>query len=158
MIVVSDASPLIALAAIGRFDLLPALYGEVLIPKAVYEEVVVRGSGEPGADEVRMARWLHVEEAPHPSADLLENLDRGEAEAIALAAHRKAERVLIDERRGRRAAQAHGLHVIGTLGVLIEAKRRGLESELRPALDALRAHGSYLSEHVVEQALRSVSE
>lgn len=156
MIVVSDATPLIALAAVHRLDVLPALYGEVVVPDAVYEEVVVRGAGEPGADEVRAASWIRRETVPPPSPELLEEIDRGEAEAITLALSRRADRVLMDERRGRRVAEAHGLSVTGTLGVLIEATRRGLVPDLATLLESLREVGFYLGDDLIERALRAV--
>ena len=153
MIVVSDASPLIALAAVRQFDVLRALYGEVLIPEAVYEEVAVRGVGEPGSREVQARPWVRVEAASAPPPSLLKQLYLGEAEAITLATARSADWVLMDERRGRKAAEALGLRVIGTVGVLVEASRRHLIPDLALVLDALRASGFHVSDALVAQAL-----
>lgn len=104
MIVVADAGPLIALGRIGRLDLLRALYGEVVVPGAVWEEVVVAGEGRAGAAAVRDAGWIAqaaVDEADELFASLRTTLDSGEAAAICVASRRGAELLLIDERRGR---------------------------------------------------------
>lgn len=93
MIVVSNASPLINLARIGDLDLLRRLYGEVVIPEAVWDEVVVSGAGQPGATEVAQATWIQ-KQAPGNRAliqVLRQDLDAGEAEAVALAVERTAD-------------------------------------------------------------------
>ena len=103
MIVVSDASPLLNLAIIGQLDLLRQLYDEVVIPQAVYDEVVVMGSDMPGASEVREAHWIltrQVQNQPLITALRLQ-LDYGEAEAIALASELNADLLLVDERKAR---------------------------------------------------------
>jgi len=98
--VVSDSSPLIHLARIGRLELLQELFQEIVIPPAVYREVVVEGRGKHGAELVRSATWIKVErlreQALKQSLTLI--LDEGEAEAIALAVEKHAELVLLDER------------------------------------------------------------
>jgi predicted nucleic acid-binding protein len=87
-VVVSNASPLINLARIGHLDLLRAVYGELVIPQAVWEEIVVEGAGQPGAEQVRQANWIRVHTVTNrPLVNALrQNLDAGEAGAIALAA------------------------------------------------------------------------
>lgn len=84
--IVGDSSPLISLALIGQLDLLPRLYQRVLIPPAVWNEVTVQGAGLPGAQAVSELTWLEIQE-PLPAIlqSLAILLDRGEAEAIALA-------------------------------------------------------------------------
>jgi len=90
---------------------------------------------------------------------LQRDLDRGEAESIALALDRNADLLLLDEKEGRRAAQRLGLHVVGVLGVLLEAKRKGLVATIRPHLDALRqTAGFYLSETLYLHALELAAE
>ncbi len=139
MIVVSDASPLIALAAIGELGLLRLLYGEVLVPEAVHREATASRPSAPGAVEVRDATWIGVRSVTDRVliAALSLDLDPGEAEAIALAVETDAELLLMDERRGRVAATRLGRRVVGVLGALIEAKQRGLVPAVRPLLDAL---------------------
>ena len=119
MIVVADAGPLIHLAAIGQSDLVRRLSAEVLVPQAVFHEVVVTGAGLPGAAEVESATWITVVTATR--ADLVKalmssGLHRGESEAITVAVERGADCVLIDERQGRLSAEAMGLAVVGSIG------------------------------------------
>lgn len=161
MIVVSDTSPLVSLSAVGRLDLLRALFGRVLIPEAVYREIVEQGAGRPGASEVAVASWIERQTPTDAAlASLLKTeLDEGEAEAITLALESAADVVLLDERRGRQRAEALGLRVTGVLGILVEAKRQGRLGEIRPALDALReTAGFWLSNHLYRRALEMAGE
>ncbi len=140
MSVVSNASALINLARIGKLDLLRELYGQLIIPQAVWQEVVVEGAGQPGADEVKSATWIKTQAAMNRQLvhALQQDLDAGEAEAIALALEIEAELLLMDERLGRETARHLGLRYIGLIGVLIEAKHKGLIRAIKPHLDALR--------------------
>lgn len=145
MIVVCNATPLIALAAVGQIDLLRALYGEILIPEAVFREVVVVGAGEAGEHEVSTAIWIkrHAVRNGALVKALELDLDAGEAEAIALAVEQNAGLILLDERRGRHAATRLDLTLAGTLGVLVAAKDRGLVRSIRPLLDTLRTQAGF---------------
>ena len=153
MIVVSDTSPITALLAIGKQDLLRSLFIEVLIPRAVHSELLRAHTALPD--------WLRVSEV-HDMAHverLLESLDRGESEAIVLAEESHADMLLIDERRGRQIATMEGLRVIGLVGVILLAKRRGLINAVAPVLRELADDaGMYLSDALVRDALASVGE
>ena len=161
MIVVSNTSPITNLASIGQLDLLRELYGEVSIPQAVFDEIVVAGEGRPGAEAVRDSAWVVVRPAglrDVRSALELE-LDAGEAEAIALAVELGADLVLLDERLGRRAARRLGLRPFGLLGVLLESKNSGLVTVIRPLLDDLRTvAGFWLSDDLYNEVLRLAGE
>ena len=142
-VVISDASPLVHLGSIGRFGLLKQLYPVLLIPPAVWREVTVAGQGRPGAAELAGAvqvGWIKLQTpaAMTVARAELRGLDLGEAEALALALDTSAEFVLLDELRGRAVARTRGVRAIGTLGVLIEAKRQGLVSLLSDELEQLR--------------------
>jgi len=154
MIVVANAGPLIALAQIGHFSLLQSLYGRLRIPPAVRDEVVACGHGRPGAVEVSAAAWIHVVEVRDTTAVQLmrERLGAGESEAIVLALELNADLLLIDEARGRRVADARGLHEVGTVGTLIVAKKQGLVSAVTPLLDTLRAAGFRMSAELYQTA------
>ena len=91
MMAVSDTSPIINLAVIGQLDLLRQLYGTVVIPPAVYEEIAVTGAGQPGAADVASASWIQIRQVSNSMATASSalELDEGEAEAIALAAERR---------------------------------------------------------------------
>lgn len=161
MIVVADAGPLIHLSAIGRLDLILAVSAEVLIPPAVFHEVVVVGAGLPGSKEVEAAPWIQVVEpggTDMTRALLGVGLHRGESEAIALAVERRASWLLIDERQGRLAAEGMGLRVLGSIGVLVAAKARGEVAAVAPLLEALRASGLWMTDTLVAQVLASLGE
>lgn len=126
---VSDASPLIVLARIGRFDLLTKLYQTIYISSEVYAEVTVSGAGLPGASLVANADWIEVKPIKNRLA-LLElqrntGLDIGELGAIILARETEVETILIDEAAGRKLAQQHGLEVRGVVGILETLFLRG---------------------------------
>lgn len=161
MIVVSNASPIVNLAAVGRLELLRQLYGKVVIPQAVHHEIVVVGAGQPGAAEVEASDWVEfcrVTDRTMVTSLQLE-VDEGEAEAIALAAELEADLLLLDERRGRIVASRLGLKFIGLLGVLIEAKHRGLVPAIKPLLDDLIGKaGFWVTRGLYDRVLRAVGE
>ena len=136
MIVISDTGPVTNLLQIEKLYLLKELFQRIIIPIGVFAEL----SHIP---EQRLALealdWVEVKEAPQGELfnKLLETLDRGEAEAIALAVDSKAELLLIDERKGRGVADDLGIRKTGTLGILIRAKEKGLLSSVKPEMDKL---------------------
>ena len=161
MILVSNASPLVNLARIGRLEILRDLFGEVCVPDAVWAEVVVAGEGQPGAQELAEASWVkrcQVRNQPLVQA-LRQELDAGEAEANALALELKADLLLMDERLGRETAQHLGVKPTGVIGVLIVAKRRGVLPKVRPLLDALRNEAGFrISERLYARVLEDTGE
>ena len=161
MIVVSDTSPLINLAAVGHLDLLRQLYQHVIIPQAIYDEIVIAGAGQPGAVEVKTAGWIETRRL-HDQAlvdVLLLELDRGEAEALALATELRADLLLIDESKGRALATRLGFTYIGLLGVLVQAKQRGIIVAVKPILDDLIAKaGFWIGGDLYQRVLQAVAE
>lgn len=158
--VVSNASPLINLARIERFDLLKQFYGHVIIPTAVYDEVVIYGQERDGSRDVRNAVWIT---RSTPTDDLAVSalaaqLDRGEASAIILARELNAELLLIDEIRGRRVAEKLGVKITGTLGILARAKREGLIPNLRDELAELQSRGTWIHPKLSRDILELVGE
>lgn len=160
LIVVSDATPLIALAQIGQLAWLPDLFGEVIVPTAVYAEIVVAGSGRSGAAEIQSASWIHRDAVTDRTKVnyLLTQLDIDEAEAIVLAQERQANWLLVDEIKARTIAQRLGLHMIGTVGLLLLAKQQGKIGAVRPFLDELRSHQFHLSQKVYDAVLKQANE
>lgn len=139
-LVVSNAGPLITLAKIQRSQLLKDLFGHIVIPHAVFDEVVLRGVGEPGAEETRNASWIETRLAvDNLSVSVLrESIGFGESEAIVLAQELGADLLLLDDALARRKAERLGLNVIGTLGVLLLAKQAGLLHAVKPVLIELQ--------------------
>jgi uncharacterized protein len=150
--VVSNSSPLIALAGIQRLDLLPAIFESVLIPPAVAREI---------APSIPiLPTWLRMQ-APNalPPASLPHRrLGDGEWEAMALAIELKAASIILDDLPARRSAEATGLNVIGTLGTLLTAKRTGLLKSIRPELDALLRTSFFLSPRLYDEVLQAAGE
>ena len=147
MIIVSDTSPLNGLAIVGYLSLLQQLYGRVLIPPAVMNELRRGGEDDSRITAVLSVNWIEVRQPS--SYQLIEslqtdrNLDRGESEAIALGLELGAEELLIDERLGRREAMRLGLSITGLLGILLVAKRRGFVTAIRPIVDCLIAEANF---------------
>lgn len=142
MIVVSDTSPITNLAAISQLNLLQQLYTHLIIPKAVYNEMVKVDQLVPGAVEVQTLPWIQTQAVADYQQIVAiqssqENIDVGEAEAIVLALELKADLLLMDERRGRAVATSCGLNVTGLLGVLLQAKRNSLIPAVKPVMDQL---------------------
>lgn len=161
MIVVSDTSILINLAWLGELELLQALYGEILIPSAVWTEVVEKGSGKPGSEEIKNASWINVHSVTNQKLvkALRQDLDAGESEAIALALETQADLILMDERLGRATAQYFGLKYIGLVGVLTVARKKKLIPEIRSRMDKLRNEiGFYLSDALYNRVLEDSNE
>lgn len=156
MIVVSNTSPLTNLAAIGQFDLLRCLYDRVHIAQGVWEQLNAEGKRWPGRDQVAQADWIqrHTVQNQDLVTALRRDLDRGEAETIALALEIGADLVLLDEKEGRHTAQRFGLRVVGVVGILLEAKGQGAIHTVHPHLDALRqTAGFYVSASLYQYAL-----
>ena len=117
MKVISNSSPLIFLSAVGLLDLLKKEFEEILVPDAVYKEVT--SNNLKGSNEVKNAGWIKVQKlANKRPPSFYPILDEGEEKAIILAMEQKADLLLIDDLAGRRAAQIHGINVMGTLGFL----------------------------------------
>jgi uncharacterized protein len=139
-IIVADTGPLIVLAAAGAIDLVRALHGRVIVPPAVAEELRA-GGDRPGARLLDEHPWIEQRSLTGPTDRLLEfELERGEAEAIALAVELGKLPLLVDERPARNIASlVYGLKIRGTLGLLVEARQRGLIPELAPLFDRMIA-------------------
>lgn len=155
--VVADAGPLIGLARVGLLHLLHRLYGKILIPVEVFEELQT-SQDRPGALALRAAMgegWLEL--APPAKGEELESLSLalgpGEAGAILLSGQCPCRFLLLDERRGRSVAKKRGLRVVGTGGVLLAAKEQGLIVRVSDALDQLAASGYRLSSELRERIL-----
>jgi predicted nucleic acid-binding protein len=156
VVVVAGSSPLIYLSRLGVLDLLATVFGDVVVPRVVWDEVAERRPSAPGLEALRHATWIRVVDSLSPEVDL--GLDLGETAAILLAEALQADLLLIDERIGRKVAEARGIAVRGTLGVLVQARQMGAMPALRPLLDALVADGFRISPGLVREALARVGE
>lgn len=156
--VITNNTPLSALFGIGQLPILHALYGTVLIPSAVQSEFLAIHAKQ-RQRALANAVWLQAIQLTNPLlADAFAELDRGEAEVLALALERPPRLVIIDERRARAYAKRLKLPLTGTVGVLIQAKRQGHIPALQPLLTQLIANGFHLHSKLVKQALALVGE
>ena len=157
MIVVSDTTPILSLFKIGQLELLEGLFGQISVPMAVYNEIAVLGKGKAGHDALDAVSYIHVKEIQNTmAASLLRSqLDYGEAEAIVLARELEADVLLLDEKKARKIAQANSQQVIGTIGILQAAIRKGLISDMKAQLDALIASGIWIDRNLYLAVIQS---
>jgi predicted nucleic acid-binding protein len=153
MIVVSDTSPVCYLILIDEIDLLQKLYGQVIIPQAVYKELTAVGS--PAKVQAWIAqhpRWIEVQSVVGEPDIELSQLDAGECAAIALAKQMMANLVILDERAARKVAMGRGLKVIGLLGILGASADRGLVN-FAVMIDRLRQTNFWASPQLIKLLL-----
>jgi uncharacterized protein len=129
--VIANSSPLITLSKIGRLDILTNLFTDIVIPQAVYKEVIIEGGHKRGVSDISLLHdkaIIKVQEVQNRvlSKTLQRELDQGESEVIALALETEHDLVLLDEMEARRLAQSFGLHYTGFIGLLLKAKKSGL--------------------------------
>jgi predicted nucleic acid-binding protein len=149
--VVSDSSALIALDQIGHLDLLRQLFSQIVIPPAVVRETAV---------SVVIPAWIMERALSQPIGPRIlgASLGSGESEAISLALEVTVRWVILDDRPARRLAQSLGLPVIGTLGILLAAKRKGLLPAVQPCLDALVDHRFHIAPTLFDRILADAGE
>jgi predicted nucleic acid-binding protein len=151
VIAVADAGPLIILGRTGYLGVLRHLFAKVIVPDAVWAEVMVDEGSRAGAANVEASLWL--ERRSNLPAVAIGRLGAGEVQAIALAAHLGAGRVLLDDLAARKEAVRRGLTPVGTLGVLAEGRRRGHVGDLSAALLAVRGAGLLVSDELIESVM-----
>lgn len=158
MEIVSNSGPLISLARIDRLALLPELFGRVVVPPAVLQELT-HSADRPGASVLRKAEWLLVRQIADSSevSRLSFWLDAGESEVLVLARELGAI-AAIDERRGRTIAAALGIPQTGTVGILLAAKEAGAVPAVTPLLDQLIGNGIRLSARLYHEARQMAGE
>jgi predicted nucleic acid-binding protein len=160
MIIVSDTTPISELAKVEHLDLLPKLFGKVLIPQGVFNELQV--GQHPAAEFVQNLSWLEVVTVENQQVveELQKsfNLHLGESEAIALAEEIGASQLLIDEKAARKVAMARKLPLIGTVGILLLAKRQSLLDSVKDILDEMQVKGTRISDRLYVQVLTLAEE
>lgn len=157
MILVADASPLIALACCDCLHILEKLFGEVKVSVAVYEEVTVKNR----AGSAQLLKYLQEKVVEEESTTLViegGSLDRGELSSMILYKKLRADYLLIDEKLGRKIAKLNNIKVVGSLGVLIKAKKKGIIPSIKPHVEILRASSIYFSSALLDHALKMANE
>lgn len=153
--IVSDTSPLINLSGVGLIDLLPRLYGAVLISQVVVAEF--QAKARPTELHLERVSWITVVD-PVPLDPTLPPLRDGEASAISLALRLQHQAILLDERKARRIAMQRHLLPIGTLAVLLRAKQHGFIPAVQPVIDTMLSQGRHFSSQLLADVLRLAGE
>ena len=157
MIVVSDTSPISSLLQIGQIELLRHLYTTVTIPVEVNRELSVLPEQTAALQKLD---WIIVAKATQVTLvnELRQQVDPGEAEAIALALELNAHALIIDERRGRELARAYGVERVGVLGILVQAKQKGYLERVTPEIHKLQAIGFRMHDRLIDRIRKEVNE
>jgi predicted nucleic acid-binding protein len=157
MILIADASALIALAACDSLPLLDAIFGTVLVPQTVYLEVAA--ADKPQAERLRHYLNNKVRQVKMQNYVYLDAFaDAGETAAMLLYKELSADYLLIDDKRGRKVAAINHINTIGSLGVLLQAKRAGLITRIAPLLSQIEASPVYLSQSLIDTVLELAGE
>ena len=144
--VIVNSSPLIVLFKSQQADLLAQLFDEILVPGAVWDEVTTGSKNDVAATELVKVSWARRTEIPSISPEVLAwDLGKGESAVLGLALKKPGFAVVIDDRAARRCAQSLGVVSMGTAGVILLAKKRGLIPLASPGIQALQDAGLWLS-------------
>ena len=153
MIVVSDTSPLNYLILIDEDGLLPKLFGRVIIPSAVFDELQAVGASAKVSQWTKnLPEWLEIRQTELTADTSLDILDAGEREAILLAQELAADLLLVDDRQARQAAISLGINITGTVGILDKAAREGL-IDLRTAVAEIQKTNFRIADDVVRKLI-----
>lgn len=157
--VVVNSSPLITLFNSGQAELLPRLFSEILVPDAVWREVTEGGHQDIAAQAIRSAHWIKRLPAALPDPAVMAwDAGPGETAVISLARTASDLRAVVDDDYARRCARVLGVKTLGTCGVILLAKRRGIIPCVKPVLDAIRTAGLWLSDSLIQTILKEAGE
>lgn len=158
--VVVNTTPLIALSHVGQLSILKKLYGEIIIPEAVYRELSVKADSVCKKAVDSSLDWIRVDKIKNQMAkDMYKTqLHDGEVEVMILSKEIAADVVIIDDANAKKHAKYLELPVTGTLGVLIKARQEGYVDELKPILQQMMENGIYISRSLLELCLKQVRE
>ncbi len=154
-ILIADTSPIISLLLIQQLDLLEKLFEEIFIPSAVWDELNQHGPLLLYKREMNILSGKVVH--PEKIQDF-PTIDKGEIEAIALYLELNAAYLLIDDKKGRQVAEANGINCIGTLTVLVSAKRKGLITGLKGFFEMLLANKRFYAKEILNEILAAENE
>lgn len=158
MIVIADSSALVALSICNVLELLEPLFGEIKIPKAVFEELTIQNKPEAEPLRLFLADKVITTTLELSTLKKSNGLGRGELEAIALYQQLDADLLLIDDARAKKVAYLNNIEVMGSLGVLLHAKHQGLIKEIKPLFSTLKMSNIFISDSLLEQLLKIAGE
>ncbi len=155
MILVADSSALIALSIIDKLEILDTLYGQVIIPKSVYQEI----TRDNKLESQKLSLYCHnkvVKISTETNFNI--SLGLGESEAIVLYKEKNANYLLCDDKKAKKFAQNFNINVIGSLGVLLKAKEKSLIPKIQPLLTQLKSSKIYIDDNTCKLVLKIAGE
>jgi len=158
--VIVNSTPIISLCHIGKLDLLKKLYGQVLIPEAVYREINEKQDSVAKIALDKSLNWIRVCKIQNEMAKFFfkSKLHDGEVEVMILGKEENASLLIIDDKNAKNHAKYLKFNVTGTLGVLLKAKREGYIDAIAPLLDKLLLKGIYLDDKIRALCLKEAKE
>jgi len=155
MILIADSSALVALSIVNKLDVLEKLFGQVYVPRAVYDEI----RKENKAESSNLAHYCKDRVLDiQASANFNISLGKGESESIVLYTEQNADFLLCDDKKAKKFAQSFGLNVIGSLGILLKAKEAKLIDEIAPLIEILRGSQIFIDDRTYELVLGMAGE
>ncbi|MCG6154085.1 DUF3368 domain-containing protein [Leptospira bandrabouensis] len=158
MIIIADSSPLISLAIINKLHLLNKIFQEIIVPFSVYEEIAQTDK----KFSIILQEWTKPFIKKCNNIEAFKayrlSLGKGESEAIVLSKEFKNSILLLDDKKARKVAKLENQKIIGTIGILISAKDKGLIPEIKSSLMLLEEHDIHLSKALIEKALEITGE
>lgn len=157
--VIVNSTPIIALAKAGKLDILKAMYGQVIIPEAVFNEVTAKDDSA-RAMLLKNNDWIKVKSIKNTAEKIMfrARLHDGEVEVMILARELDADLVVIDDYAARKTAEYIGLNLTGTIGTLIKAKQNGYIDGVMPIVQIMEQNGIYYSDQLKNQISRLTGE
>ncbi|MGH9938093.1 MAG: DUF3368 domain-containing protein [Blastocatellia bacterium] len=154
-----NSSPLITLCKSNQEDILPKLFSEIVVPAAVWEEVLAGGASDPAAQRLPNLNWARLEDFIG-SSPLIQawDLGAGESEVLTFALSNPEYLAVIDDTAARRCAKALNISVVGTVGIFVIAKRRNLITKAMPHIETLRDAGLWLADKLIEDLKQQLGE
>ena len=148
--VIINSTPIIALGGMGMLELLKKMYGEVIIPQAVYDEIGLKPDSRSFIELKKSLSWVQILPIQNQMAKRFfkTQLHVGEVEVMILATEQEADLVVMDDANAKKHAMYLGLNVIGTLGILVKCKEQGFLNEVKPLLDQMSQNGFRISENL----------
>lgn len=158
--VIVNSTPLIALCNAGLLEILKDIYGQITIPKAVFDEVTAKHDSACSQIKKNL-EWIHIENINDTDDRKMykAKLHAGEVDVMILAQEEpRADLVIIDDNAAKKTAKYLGLNVTGTLGVLLKAKKMGVIPSVKEALDVIQNNGFYISERIIDMVMKQADE
>jgi len=158
MIVIADSSALVAVSTYRGLDLLEILFGTVLVPTAVYDEVCAQGKSQADVLKAYLLGKVRKVDMGQCKLQKTSGLGSGELEAMALYKATAANLMLVDDLRAKKSAYTNGLETMGSLGLLLLAKEEGLIADITSRVRLLQNSNAYLNPMLIEQVLQRAGE